>query len=282
LVLFQNGGESFVFVPAGIVFNAGVGIEVRLTESVNVPPLHGRQKGTASGYAEVVSSGADGNIPAGTLDTTCCNGLSVSNPRSFTGGVDAHSVHVLAQGDLDKIGTALGPGLQQQAMQQLHRQLETNEVLAGAPAYNTTESSNYPVGAQVDQVMVQVNVLATSSAYNHYTASRMAVQLLGEEATQSLGSNYQLQGKPSVSTLHVVQRGQNGLIYLSVPVHGRWMYAFSAQQLGRWRQSIKGASAALALAYLNAQAGVAAVRIQLPFGSDHLPSSVDQIKIVLA
>ncbi len=281
-VLFQNRGESFVFVPAGIVFNTGVGIQIRLTESVNVPPLHGGQNGSASGHAAAVSAGMDGNIPAGTLNTACCDGLSVSNPRTFTGGVDAHSIHVLAQADLDKTREALGPGLQQQALQQLRRQLKRNEVLAGAPVYNTNVSSNYPVGVQVDKAMVQVNVSATSSAYNHYTASRMAAQLLGEEATQSLGSNYQLQGKPSVTTLRVVQRGQNGLIYLSVSVHGRWMYAFSTQQLGQWRQSIKGASSALALAYLNAQAGVAAVRIQLPFGSDHLPSSVDQIKIVLA
>jgi len=85
-----------------------------------------------------------------------------------------------------------------------------------------------------------------------------------------------------VTTLRVVQQGQNGLIYLSVSVQGHWMYAFSVQQLSQWRQSIKGASSALALAYLNAQAGVVAVRIQLPFGSDHLPTSVDQIKIVLA
>jgi len=283
-VLFQNSGESFVFVPAGTVFNTSVGIGVRLAESVNVPPLHGDggQNGTASGHAAAVSAGVAGNIPAGTLNTTCCDGLSVSNPRAFTGGVDARSVHVLAQADLEKTGNTLGPGLQQQALQQLRRQLKTNEVLAGAPAYNTNVSSNYPVGAQIDQVMIRVNVSAASPAYNHYTASRMAVQLLGEEATQSLGSNYQLQGKPSVTTLRVVQQGQNGLIYLSVSVQGHWMYAFSVQQLSQWRQSIKGASSALALAYLNAQAGVVAVRIQLPFGSDHLPTSVDQIKIVLA
>src|SRR5215469_704869 len=87
-VLFQNSSASFVFVPAGTVFITSVGIEVRLAESVNVPPLHGGQNGTASGYAVAVSAGVDGNIPAGTLDTTCCDGLSVSNPQSFTGGVD--------------------------------------------------------------------------------------------------------------------------------------------------------------------------------------------------
>src|SRR6266700_3488400 len=280
-VLFQNSGESFVFVPAGIVFNTGVGIEVRLTESVNVPPLHGRQKGTASGHAAAVSAGVDGNIPASALDTTCCDGLSVSNPQPFTGGVDAHLVHVVAQADLDNVRDTLSSGLQQQALQHLHKQLETNEVLAGAPAYNAMVSSNYPVGTQVDQVLVRVSVSATSSAYNRYTASHMAVQLLGDEATQTLGSNYQRLGMPTVITLRVLKQGQNVLIYLSVSVHGHWVYAFSVKQLRQWRQSVKGASSTLALAYLNAQAGVAAVRIQLPFGSDHLPASIDQIKIVL-
>src|SRR6266567_882581 len=94
-------------------------------------------------------------------------------------------------------------------------------------------------------------------------------------------STYQRLGMPTVITLRVLQQGQNGLIYLSVSVHGHWVYAFSVKQLGQWRQSVKGASSTLALAYLNAQAGVAAVRIQLPFGSDHLPASIDQIKIVL-
>jgi len=280
-LIFRNSSEALVSVPAGIVFKAGAGIQVRLTESVDVPPMLNGQSGTASGLAIAVSAGVDGNIPAGTLDTTCCDGLSVSNPQPFTGGVDAHLVHVVAQADLDHVRDMLSAGLQQQALQQLRRQLETNEVLAGAPVYSAMESSNYPLGAQVDQVMVRVSVSATSSAYNRYTASHMAVQLLGDEATQALGSNYQLQGMPSEVTLRVVQQGQNGLIYLSVSVHGRWVYAFSVQQLGQWRQSVKGASSALALAYLNAQAGVAAVRIQLPFGSDNLPSSIDQIKIVL-
>jgi len=86
---------------------------------------------------------------------------------------------------------------------------------------------------------------------------------------------------PVVATPRVVQQAENGLVYLSVSAHGRWVYAFSPQQLTRWRQSIKGATSTLALAYLNTQPGVLSTHIQLPFGTDHLPSSVDQIKIVL-
>jgi hypothetical protein len=280
-ILFQNEGNVSVFVPAGTIFTTDAGEQIQLTESVDVSPLGYSQTGSVSGSAIAVSSGVNGNIAANTLDGTCCDGLSVSNPQPFTGGVDPRLVHVVAQADLDSVGHTLSPALEQQALQQLQKQLQTNEVLASQPAYSTTVSSNYPVGAQVDQVLVQVRLSATVTAYNHSTASFLAVQLLSDEATQTLGNSYRPESTPSVAMPRMVQQGKNGLIYLSVSAYGRWVYAFSPQQSGRWLQSIKGAPSALALAYLNGQPGVAAVRIQLPFGTDQLPSSINQIKIVL-
>jgi hypothetical protein len=79
----------------------------------------------------------------------------------------------------------------------------------------------------------------------------------------------------------VVQQSQNGIIYLSVSAHGLWIHKFSSQQIGQWQQSIKGATPVLAKTYLVTQPGVSNVEIQLPFGADHLPASVDQIRIVL-
>ncbi|HEV7234877.1 MAG TPA: hypothetical protein VGN15_01770, partial [Ktedonobacteraceae bacterium] len=52
-------------------------------------------------------------------------------------------------------------------------------------------------------------------------------------------------------------------------------------ELGKWKQSIKGATSEAALAYLNEQPGIAAVQIHLPFGADHIPTTIDQIKIEL-
>jgi hypothetical protein len=280
-IFFQNGSEGSIFVPAGTIFTTEAGEQIRLTESVDVSPGGFGQTSSASGSAIAVNPGVDGNIAANTLDATCCNGLSVSNPQPFTGGVDPHFAHLVTQADLDSVDHALSPTLEQQALQQLQKQLKTNEVLASQPAYSTIVSSNYPVGAQVDQVLVQVSVSAAVTAYNRSIASHLAAQLLSDEATQTFGHTYKLESIPSVALPRVVQQGKNGLIYLSVSTYGRWVYAFSAQQSGGWLQSIKGAPSALALAYLNAQPGVAAVRIQLPFGTDHLPSSINQIKIVL-
>ncbi len=90
-----------------------------------------------------------------------------------------------------------------------------------------------------------------------------------------------MKGAPIVANPVVVQQGGNGVIYLSVPAHGLWMYTFSSQQIEQWQQSIKGATPTLAKTYLVSQPGVAVVQIQLPFGADHLPVSIDQIKVVL-
>jgi hypothetical protein len=66
-----------------------------------------------------------------------------------------------------------------------------------------------------------------------------------------------------------------------VPVHGSWLYSLSPQQINTWPQYIKGSTSAAALAYLDTQPGVAGVEIHLPFGTDHLPSAANEIRIVL-
>ena len=71
------------------------------------------------------------------------------------------------------------------------------------------------------------------------------------------------------------------MIYLSVSAHGLWVYHLTQQQVDAWRQSIKVATPQLAQAFLKAQPGVASAQIQLPFGTDHLPTSIDQISMVL-
>jgi len=95
------------------------------------------------------------------------------------------------------------------------------------------------------------------------------------------GSAQPLKDVPTIGNPVVVQKGQMGIIYLSVSARGIWIHTFSSQQIGQWQQSIKGATPMLAKTYLDTQPGVANVQIRLPFGADHLPASVDQIRIVI-
>ena len=127
---------------------------------------------------------------------------------------------------------------------------------------------------------VGVSVSARGFVYNLTTARLVAAQLLQKQAELQLDRNYVLKDVPIIGSPVVVQQGQKGIIYLSVSAHGIWMHSISSQQIRQWQQSIKGATPMLATAYLHTQPGVANVQIRLPFGTDHLPASVDQIRIV--
>lgn len=281
-VLFDNSGQSALSVPKGIVFTSTTGVEIKLIQSVEVPPRNGGHDGTVSALAVAVFAGVTGNIAQNALNTMCCNAqVTVTNPDPFTGGVDPHVVRIVSQADLDSVKNALNVQLQRQALQQLQRQFATNEVEVAQPISATRVVSDNAPGTQVDVVKVQVSVVATTYVYNIAAARQVAAQLLQKQATMQLDNNYVLKGAPVIANPVIVQQGNNGIIYLSISAHELWIHALSSQQISQWQQSIKGATPTLAKTYLVSQPGVASVVIQLPFGADHLPASVDQIKIML-
>ena len=281
IVLFVNSNDSVISVPLGVTFTSTSGVQVQISQSVDVPARHGGRNGTISTSAVALMSGTAGNIPPYTLSTKCCNGLTVSNPYPFSGGVNAHQVHVVSQADVNGVSGPLSSLLQQQVLKQILKKLHPGEVIAEPPVYNTTVAPDSPVGTQVDHVNVQVTASTMVMVYNRNDASFVAGQLLSAQALQALGNSYQLQGTATVDPPRIVKPGKNGIIYLSVTVHEVWLYSFSFQQLKQWKQTIKGDTLVKALAFLNEQPGVAAVQIHLPFGADHLPTSVDQINIAL-
>jgi hypothetical protein len=189
-------------------------------------------------------------------------------------------VHVVVQSDIDGVRNQLSSALQQQVLKQLLSKMAQGEVMAQQPVYTTAASADNPVGSQASQVTVHVTVSSNVIVYNHTVAGALAMQLLHEQASQTLGTSYQQRGTATVGVPHVVQQGKNGVIYLSVPVHEVWVYSFSAQQFSQWKQSIRGMTPNAALVYLNAQKGVEAVQIHLPFGTNHFPTTVDQITIL--
>ncbi|HYX48785.1 MAG TPA: hypothetical protein VE843_03535, partial [Ktedonobacteraceae bacterium] len=281
-VLFDNRGRTAYTVQPSMIFTTNAGVEIKLAQSIVVPPRKDGQDGTISAPAVAVFSGATGNIVANALNTTCCNNrLAISNPQPFSGGVDPHVVHIVTQADIDSVRQALLAQLQKQALVQLRKQFVTNEVEAGSPTYITRVVSDNVPGTQVDEVNVQVSVSAKTIVYNQTIARLVAAQLLHDQAALQLDSHYQLKDVPTIGNPEVVQQGQMGIIYLSIAAHGSWVHIFSSQQIGQWQQSIKGATPILAKTYLGTQSGVVSVEIRLPFGADHLPTSIDQIRIVL-
>ncbi|HKV58074.1 MAG TPA: protein kinase [Ktedonobacteraceae bacterium] len=281
-LFFDNSSHQNFSLQSGTPFMASDNLQVVLTQSVNIPPRSDGADGTASATAVVATPGVAGNIAAGALTTTCCNNqVVVSNPQAFTGGVDPRTAHIVAQADLDGASNALIPGLEKQALQKIQSQIAANEVKAGSPSFTVQTSSNQPVGARANTVNVQVNVTASVTVYNTQSARQVAQQLLGEKAVQSLGTNFSLKDPLVVANPVITSQEKDGVIYLSVSVHGLWFYQITQQQTNQWRQSIKGATPQLARAFITTQPGVTDAQIKLPFGTDHLPISVDQIQVVL-
>jgi hypothetical protein len=143
------------------------------------------------------------------------------------------------------------------------------------------DSASEPVGARVDHVKVTVKVTGSAIVYDRTTATQLATQLLQKDALQMLGSAYKVQGAPTLVGNPAVHPGKNGIVFLSTTVKGLWVYHLTQEAMSTWPQAIKGSTTQAALAFLNGQPGVKSVEITLPFGTDHLPSSVGEIKIIL-
>ncbi len=281
-VELTNNTNNPVFVPAQTTLTSASGVQFQTVQDIQIPPRESAQGNRLSVAAIAVASGISGNIPPFTLNGPCCaNGITARNTAAFSGGIDPQVIHVISQPDLDGVQNALLSGLQQQIGKQLQKQIRSNEASVGKPNYTVGASSDNPVGTQIDQVKVTINVTGKLTAYNRAAVSRTASALLSRYAVQTLGKTYQEQGTPAVGALSVVEVTRNGVIYLSVPVRGTWVYALSPRQINTWPQYIIGATSAAALAYLGTQPGVAGVEIRLPFGADHLPTSMDEIRIVL-
>jgi serine/threonine protein kinase len=281
-IFFVNQKNEPISVADGYIFTASEGVQVQTTQAVTVPRRQNGQNGSATVPAIALSAGTAGNIAAGSISVKCCFGLLASNPSAFSGGLDVRTVPIVTQADLNKASSAVIAKLEQATLQAMVKQLGADEVLTGLPTYSTSVTPASPVGSQVSEVAVQVRVKATGIAYHRGLLDQLATQLLEQQTSQALGSSYQRAGNADIGVPRLVEQGKDGLVYLSVAVHEIWRYHFPTQLFSAWRQHIHGDTSEAALAYLNQQQGVAAVLIHLPFGTDHLPTTLNQIQIILS
>ncbi len=286
---FTNGSRRTITVTTDEIFTTATGVRLHLIQDAQVPGHQGENNGQDGQNSQidapaiVTSIGTAGNIQAGAISGSCCNSssLSVSNPRPFTGGADPQMSHYVAQADLDGVNASLQPVLEQQIVQQFQRQLTANEAMVGKPSYKEETDPSIPVNGQADQVQVTVKVQGSVTVYNRAACEQLASQLLSEHVAKELGKAYKQQGPVSVVGAPAQNGGSDSLVYLSTTVRGVWVYALTSAQIKQWQQSIKGATSTETRAYLHRQPGVVSVDIRLPFNTDHLPTSVDQIKVVV-
>jgi serine/threonine protein kinase len=282
-LLFTNTADTAVFINEGQDFFTATGVHIRLTQNVTVPPLDQQngQDGTVRASAVAAIPGKAGNnIAANTpLQTNPPLQITVKTLNTFSGGTDAQTVHIVAQADIDGLLTDLRKKLTSQVGQQLQNQLTSGEILATQPTSSENSKSNFPVGAQTDQVQVTLSLQESVPVFKPAVAVQIAATLLNNQINHNLGANFRRTGDITKVGEPNVTDVKNDTIILSVTVRGTWIYNFSAAQTDQWRRDIKGLTIAAAERYLKAQPNITDVHIQLPFGTDHLPTVVNNINI---
>ncbi|GCE31785.1 hypothetical protein KDA_72690 [Dictyobacter alpinus] len=284
LIRFVNTTKNPIPVSKNLILTSGNGVQVQLVQDSTVPPKQDNTPGRIDLPAVALQTGQAGNIAANAISGTCCKPtLFTSNPAPFVGGTDDATTHFFSQSDLDATKAELFGKLKQQLQGQLLQQVKNNEIMAGVPDYKivNTDTDNQ-VNATVDKVQLTIKVMGQVAVYQKSVAQAAALSLLNTYARKKIGTGYQLQGQATVSDPIDATAGKDGLAYLTLKAQGIWSYNFSDDQIKKLRAPIKGASADVARTYLITQPGVESVDIRLPFGTDHIPTTLDDITIILS
>ena len=283
IIQLINQNNTPVTVSKNVTLLASNGIQIQLTQDVTIPAKTGNPQPTEV-PAIVLQVGMAGNIPPNAISGTCCKPtIYVNNPTAFQGGVDGTTTHFLSQADIDTAQTNLVNKLEKQISAQILQKIKAGEVMAGKPTYTIVNvTKDTPLNGTADAVQMSVKVEGSIPVYQKSVAESAAMTLFNLYAQKQLGKGYQLQGKPALVGDPTANTGQEGIIYLSLTIEGTWQYNFNASQIQNLRTPIRGASGDVAKTYLKSLPGVADVSVQLPFGTDHLPDSIDKIDIILS
>lgn len=279
---FSNATNKTITIQSGMVFTSNSGIQVKTTQGAIVPAKQGEPGPIIQVPAITVVAGQAGNIAIDNIFGTYSN-LYVSNPSAFTGGSDNTTVHYFAQADFDTAKTNLINKIEKQLNTQLQQKIPAGEVMVGPPTYKVEDvTTDKHVNEAANNIQMNINIQGSVPAYQKSIATTAVTTLLKQQAQKKLGSNYQLQGTLAVSGNPTTNPGKGGIIYLTFTVAGTWRYNLSGNQIKNLSIPIKGTSSDAAKKYLMSQPGIANASIQLPFGMNHLPSSSNDIKIILA
>jgi hypothetical protein len=276
VITFYNADTQSSTISAGTSFSVqGVTVVTDTTVTVQaaVPPSFG----TGVTAAHVIQAGAEGNIPAHTIDTRCCGSPFViaTNTTPFTGGQDARSYSFIQISDIHTAVTDLLAHLTPQATAALYNEARQGEQLVTPLCTPHTTSSQDP-GAEAVAVTVSVTQTCTSVAYQTASLNLVATRILSQRTT--------LAKYEQVGTTQVTVNGStyaNQTVTLKVSVSGIWVYRFTKAKLEQLTHQIAGESQEQAQATLERGDGVAGVSIhvqRLDF-QDQLPTNPQRIHV---
>jgi serine/threonine protein kinase len=267
-VTFFDGSTNSFTVAAGTQLQAANGVTIITDAAAVIPtakPIQGTL-GETSVPAHAATGGTSGNIPAGSINGTCCtsgNFIQAKNEAAFTGGQDAKNYTFVQPGDVNTFLNSVQPQLTQQATAALTTQLKPGEHLAQSPNCSPATRTSNPIGDQgqnIPSTTVTVTVTCTAISYDQNGLRALVTNLLQQQARASIGPHYALQDPIAIHVQNQQINPDNSLTLL-VNASGLYTYQLSAARQQQLARLIAGKPVDVARKLLQAQPGVRAVAI---------------------
>ncbi len=287
---FYNAAPYSQTVVAGTLLTGADGVEIVTDAPAVIPAGNPPIEGEATVPAHATAIGPQGNIAPLDLNGLCCMaGISVKNTAAFHDGQYAYDYPMVIQADIDQAAGPLLATLTPVTQASLQAEVHPNERLAGQVGCQPTVTPDHPVGSDASQVTVSVLVICHAQVYDHEAVVRLVTNVLIQQATTTLGTDYALRG--TISTT-ITQAGapphaKPGTLTLLVTGESVWVYQMSTAEQARLTKLIVGLSRQAAVQVLQQQeAGhLAGIHIQVTglWASDTtLPTDPARIHLLVA
>src|SRR5947209_1099296 len=262
-LLFINTGLSGVTISGGTLTGKD-GVQVSFNGPLTIPI------GSVTVLGTAVPVGVRGNIPALDIAGPCCGSstILVRNPAPFSGGRDPIPNSVITQNDIQKATTMLISSLKPAAQAQLQSQVKKNEqVVPNSLNCTSNVTANHRVGDVAKSVTVTGTVTCTEEVYDQQAAFALVSSALMAEAAKDPGPGYVLVG--TIVTRLAQAPVVDGKQTVSLIIHaaGVWPYQFTDTIKAQLAKAIANKPKDQALMYLQAVAGVSAVKIDISSGN---------------
>lgn len=272
---FYNGLSTAQAVQAGTVFTGQDGVQVRLTQTVEIPTALPPQFGEATAIAAAANPGAAGNIPAFDVSTDLSSSLTVKNLAAFSGGQDARDFQIVRKTDVDAAASNLRAKVTASMTAALQQQLTPTEQMQKQPC-SPTATADHKVGDEAAAVTITVALTCSAIAYDSQQLHALAMRLLNVRVKANLGAGYTLYGSPTVTVMKVDT--QNKSVLLTFTCQANWIYQINEATI---QALVSGKPRLEALQLLKKIPGIRRVSISGVAYNDTLPTDAGHIKFLL-
>jgi hypothetical protein len=263
-------------VAAGTVLTGADGVALVTDQAASLPAANLPDVGMTTVPAQAVQVGPQGNIAPLDLNGLCCVA------GVFVGGQNARDYPIVARQDVEAVTGPESAILTQAAQTSLQGDVRPNEQLASPAQCHPALHTDHPIGSEATHVTITLTVTCQAEVYDAQAVQQLASTALGEQARNSLGAGYSVQGTIKTSVAQVATtEAAHGTLSLLVSAQGTWSYQFSSNEINRLSRRIAGLPRQEAIHLLKHDPHIQAVSITETWNATTIPSDPAHIQMMV-